>query len=589
MVERKERIISEGPAKVEQTPGGLKPEKELYTEDGYRWSIYPSTQTCLPLVCLENRKTKTVVSTTFVKGVRLASIRAWSGARHSRAPGQSWEIMHEMAARRVDADEKVGRIFVGYGHSSVGDMAVIFAHIERVPMHLCMSIFNLLSTNSGQEKSTRYQADFGKVPLQNIESYLTKALSVEERLNPERLNLERRYSELGELSLTLFEKNRKKVEARFDQLFKPQSLQERKSLISRSLDTARAFLLLGQLTGQFVGDTARNWSRLIGELKASPVIYYNSVAEDLGRLFAPKPEEEEFLGYQAEAPSLIRHTEAAKTTNENLKNLRDYLLGTDLLKVVGLDREFKGEVKQGVEIISEEFSIADRMVAQYIISLWPGLNEEGTLKWVKTRPLGVKREIAEIIRGDHNHHDEFSHLARTSSLSLIFRGSLAEIRDLNRHRAWGRFIELPLVFGLPFTSETMRQILAKGFVLPLYLTEIPRMADLKEEFRRDLRYYYKKLYEFLDFVEDVCADRIDYSFMINLLPLAHQVDLWMHGDPKQALYMPHLRVKPGGQINYAVLAWEASQLIAQSDPYLATFKIDERPDPSNREQFFSRS
>lgn len=77
--------------------------------------------------------------------------------------------------------------------------------------------------------------------------------------------------------------------------------------------------------------------------------------------------------------------------------------------------------------------------------------------------------------------------------------------------------------------------------------------------------------------------------MLNLLPLAHQVDIWMHGDPKQALYLTTQRVRPGGHINYRALAYEANQLLAASDPYLAAIQLEQRPNPASRDEFFDRS
>ncbi|MGZ3646627.1 MAG: hypothetical protein ACXVCM_22580, partial [Ktedonobacteraceae bacterium] len=74
-----------------------------------------------------------------------------------------------------------------------------------------------------------------------------------------------------------------------------------------------------------------------------------------------------------------------------------------------------------------------------------------------------------------------------------------------------------------------------------------------------------------------------------LLPLAHRVDLWMHGDPKQAAYLTAQRSRPGGHINYRSLAYEANQLLAKSDPYLSGMQLSKKPDPSSREEFFDRS
>ncbi len=174
-------------------------------------------------------------------------------------------------------------------------------------------------------------------------------------------------------------------------------------------------------------------------------------------------------------------------------------------------------------------------------------------------------------------------------MTLVVESFLGELRDLNRHRAWGRFFPIPLVFGERLTKSTIEQILARGFGLPLYLTEIPAFADYKTAFEEDFVSYYTKLHEFLEKVASMYRDTIDYSFVLNLLPLAHQVDLWMHGDPKQATYFTMQRSRPGGHINYRSLAYEANQLLAQYDPYLSAMQLSRKPDPASREEFFDRS
>src|SRR5438067_2931053 len=65
---------------------------------------------------------------------------------------------------------------------------------------------------------------------------------------------------------------------------------------------------------------------------------------------------------------------------------------------------------------------------------------------------------------------------------------------------------------------------------------------------------------------------------LNLLPLAHRVDLWMHGDPKQAAYFTAQRSRPGGHINYRSLAYEANQLLAKSRSEEHTSELQSRFD-----------
>lgn len=564
----------------------LIPSKEMVTNDGYRFFFFDETKTILPHACLENPANGVVVSTSLADpNKRIAAIKAWSGARHSREPGMSWDILHQMLLdSKLDADKKVSDFFYITRHASPADMAPIGVHLEKVPMHLCLAIFNNFSTNSGQEKSTRFQMEFDDAPLQGISSYLRD-------VNPEALReVEGEYQKFGKLASFFFTTYRDIIGARLRDRFRPTNAKEEKALTARTLDTARVFLLFGQLTGQYVGEGARNWARLIGEMKASPVGFYRDVAGQLQRLLAPTPEEEDALGFKAEAPSLIRHAESADTANRNLASLKNYIAAnTNLLREVTINRRFKGEVAQRVTLLPKKYTTAERVVAQYLLSLWPGLDRNGLLAWVNEQSEVTKMEISKIIFAGHSNHREPPSWTGTTDQTIIVDASLAEVRDLDRHRAWTRYIEIPAVFGLPMTKDTFVQILSKGYVLPAYLTEIEEFADLRKSIEDSLNIHYKGLYRLLGLIDRRFKGTADYSLMLNLLPFCHHVPLWMHGNPKQELYMPQQRLKPGGQINYRIAAWDTSQLVANSDPYLEGIRLGARPNPASREEFFDRS
>lgn len=562
----------------------LRPERELLTPERYRWFVYSEFQTGLTLVCLEDTKTGIVVSTPLANpDIRVAAHKAWSGARQSRAPGTPWEIRYEMRMKGVDPDTKLEETFQGYGHRSVGDMARMQVDVANCPMHLPFVFFNLGYINSGQEKSTRYQPKFGRAALHSIRHYLPEAVP-----ETEIARLEEEYQRLSELSLELFAKYQGKITAAFQSFYKPDSSQQG-SLNSRVLDCVRYFLLFGQGSGFAFETSARDWSRIIPQLKASPVLIYRKVGDQIERLFTPTKEEEEYLDYKAEAPGLIRHTEADTTVNQNLVALREFLAAkTSFLSAVQINRQFKGCVEQDVELMAAGYTEGEKIVAQYILSIWPGLDRKILFEWIHAQSYGVKGEISRIIFSGHNNYKEMPLLAGVSGIALVFESFLGEDRDFNRHRAWGRFTSLPLVHGLAIDRDIVLQILARGFGLPLYLTGVSAFAGLRDDFKGDLLRYYEELYNFFHKVEKD-YDFTDYSFMINLLPLAHQVDIWMHGDPKQALYFTHQRTRPGGHINYRALAYKANQLIADSDPYLSGMRLDKRPDPASKEEFFDRS
>src|SRR5256714_15604956 len=97
-------------------------------------------------------------------------------------------------------------------------------------------------------------------------------------------------------------------------------------------------------------------------------------------------------------------------------------------------------------------------------------------------------------------------------MTLVIESFLGELRDLNRHRAWGRFFPLPLVFGERLTKSAIEQIVARGFGLPLYLNDKPAFAQYKTEYERGLIWYYTKIQEVLQNVSATYHDTIAYWF-----------------------------------------------------------------------------
>lgn len=558
------------------------PIEQEFIIGSYRWFTYAPEVTGLRLVCLEDLETGTVVTTTIAHHkLRTAAHRAWAGARQSRSAGLPWEILCQMGEKGIDPDQKLEEMFRGYGHSSVGDMARLSVDMGKVPMHLCLSFFQEGSINSGQEKSTRYQTTFGKALLHPIKHYLPGHLSKEESLEVE-------YQAFGTYARELFAKHKAILQEAFGQYFQVDTTNrlQTSALTSRVLDCVRSFLLFGQWSGMSFETSARDWSRILSELKASPLEYYRKVATQIERLLAPSKEEEESLAYKAEAPGLIRHTSPQFTTNSNLQALKQFFLQkTDLLQQVPIQKGSPKLVVQRVKLIDPEYTEGDRLVAASILLLWPGLDSNELLKWIQNRDVETKRIIGSMLFSNHSNYYELPGYARTTRMTLIIEGCLGELRDFNRHRAWGRFFPLPLVFGEPITRDTVDQLLSRGFSLPCYLTDIPEMATYKAAIEHDLLVYYAKLQDFVAKIDNT----VDYSFVLNLLPLAHRVDLWMHGDPKQSLYLTMQRTRPGGHINYRMLAYEASQLLATSDPYLSTLQIKSKPDPTSRAEFFDRS
>lgn len=566
--------------------GQLVPERELRTADGYRWFYYSPDQVGMPLLCLEDLQTGVVVSSVFADPEkRTAAFKAWAGARHSRSPGKPWEIMQEMTDLGVDPDAKLEAIAAGVGHAAIGDLARAQLDICGLPIHGCTTMFLASRLHGGQEKSTRYQVGFGKAELLGVENFLPEGIP-----QAELHTLQEFYDEFLSLALSNFEFHRQALTTAYTDFYRPGDAKQARSLDSRVLDSVRFFLLWGQKSGLTYEASLREWSRMISELKTSPVSFYRQSARQIERFLTPTEAEEVAMQVRAEAPRLVRHSEPNPTVNRNLVKLKEFLIAnTNLASRVEIQTAFLGFEPVDVELISDRYTPADRMVTQYILNLWPGFSWKDTMEWVHSQDDGTKAGISRIIFNGHSNYCELPFMAATTGMGVVVETTIGEARDLLRNRAWARFMPIPMVFGAKIDESTIRQILAKGYGLPLYLTEISGFAQHREAFEESLRRDYGRLFAFLETVSERYGRDADYSFMLNLLPLAHRVDLFMHGDPKQALYLADQRVRPGGHINYRLAAYLISRLVASSDPYLSAMRIEQRPDPANREEFFSRA
>ncbi|MFH1917203.1 MAG: hypothetical protein ABIJ21_08140 [Nanoarchaeota archaeon] len=564
--------------------GDVKPQIILEELGGrpYRWEAYSEEDTGLRAIALLDRRTGLeLVSIIPNPKKRVAAHRAWAGARHSRSPGTTIDILVEMGEKGIDPDKKLEDTFKNYGHASVADMARFDVHFNNCPMHLPLTIFNYGSINSGQEKSTRYQKRFGKAILQPLEEMLPGISILPE--------LAEQYEQLGILSLQLFEKHKERLTHAFVDFYHPETPKEKSSLDSRVLDCVRYFLLLGQGTGFDFETSARDWGRLISRLKASRLEYYQRVGDQLEALLSPDAETEELLRFRAEAKSLLFDTGADITIRQNLSELKKYLESFDFLQ----DKERisqDGFVPDNVDLVDYCSSVADKMVAQYVLSIWPDLAYAPLLVDLYALPVEVKENMSRIIFNGQDHVKEMPEIAATREITLIVKGYLGELRDFNRHRAWSRFVQMPSnLYANEWTADMADKMISLGFGLPAYLQDISAFQKQREEFEGDLVKYYESLSGFVENVRKALGKDADYAFVQNVLPLAHQVNLWMHGDPKQASYLSSLRVRPGGHINYRLLTFDACNLIADSDPYLEGLRMERCPDPANREEFFARS
>lgn len=554
--------------------------------DKGEWKLYDEKKTGLPVVTYYSNDTGVVLAEVLSNPKkRVAAHIAWSGARQSRAPGDTIEILVEMGEKGVDPDEKLDNTFKNYGHASVADMARFAVQFNNVPMHIPMNLFNDTHVNSGQEKSTRYQKQFGGVIMHPLILYLPEEIKKESFVK----ELNDSFESLGALALENFNALKPKITEAYEKFFKPENNSDKSALNTRVLDTVRFNLLLGQSSGFALETSARDWARIISHLKASPMRYYNNLGLQLETFLAPGKDLESKIGFRAEAPSLIEFTDADNTLRENIPAIKEFY--NNNIHMSRGNSKFKGFEDQKVSLLDNTHSSALKTAAQYILNLFPNTNYNTLIYELYSMPDEKKSELSKMIFKGHNHQKELPpQFGAASDLTVIFEGTLGELRDFNRHRAWGRFMQhIPIYYGEETSYDKAISLMNKGFGLPLYM-DIPRFNNLKQEMKENLEIYYEKTFNFMERSHELMGDSTAYDFFINILPLAARSNIWMHGNPKQANYLVNLRVRPGGHINYRVLAYDAARKLSENDPFLAGLGLERaRPDPADRSEFFNRA
>lgn len=546
----------------------------------FQFSISEADKTDLVIVSVKDIRTGYTVRTALPNsGKQTASIMAFAGARFSRSALTAEELFQEIRQAGSNANEKLANIFRNYGHSSVADMAQLFAYIEQIPDHYSTIFFNETSVGGGQQRSTRYQ-DFGNSKPLGLDSLGIDSNSDDyDKVNQNLLDLQ-------QYSLDKYKYWQDKLTTEYIKVYSidKNNKSEAGALTARVFDSTRYFLPSGLMNKTSLAyiTSAREWARLISVFKASNEYNLVCLAEQLEIIFAPDDIEAQKLGYTPEAPDLIRHTEADNITNNNLLELQKYLQ-TKLQIEKKLDISTTvSYYKVDAELLDIKLSAGYKILLQNIITLYPNANIKSILEFISNLTQEQQLQISKIIFKDFNHHKQMGNLFRVNTHSFVLTCSNSELRDLNRHRAWGRYIPA-------FSTNQYKETLYTGYTLPLYLTKTPALKEIRQEFELDLQKYYKKLQNFINISSEY--EWFPQYVYVQLLPFAHIFTSFFHASPKEISYMTQLRVRPGGHINYRYLAYKIAKLGSQSELLLKCMTPENlfEPNPCSREEFLDRS
>lgn len=494
------------------------------------------------------------------------SINAYLGARYSRSADSIVDIASEIIENNTDASERLEKIFSGYGHKSVGDMADLFVCIENVPLYVAMRIFYMTSVVAGQERSTRFQnfenPEFVKIPKEVCDD---KSISKEyENLIMKEM---KDYRELLKPTKDLMETHFKINE---------ESPQEKSALQARAFDTARYLLPLGIHTSAAYLMSARNWSEIISFLCASDNISENEVADMLLNLLGES--ELDVKGYIREADNLIRHTDANCCRKNSTKEILKYLNKK-------LSRKQVKHIPDS-ELDSIKVSFGPDSTETLISNYELLLNPLGSLNEFEFTPED-QEAIGEIIFDKHDHHNLMGNIGQSGAIKIEGFANLGALKDLNRHRSMERFI--PWLHDEIDLDQELNRPNEECVYLCNYL-DIPEFSKLRKEYMVRLSETYDMIRKWREKAKDSMAKEVVDEYTKYLFPYAHCTKYVMYGSFDDIQYVVNLRTRNGGHISYRAITYEWLRKLALEDPiWNPLLKKIVKPDPNDKVQFVDRS
>lgn len=458
-----------------------------------------------------------------------ASIMAYIGARFSRSNKSLKELVKESRSRGNEA-QRLEKIFEGYGHRSVGDMARIMVSLEDIPDIEALYILYQLPHYAAQQRSTRYQ-DFSKSTVPKIECDSSYQSFFEYEYNSLLFEYQKAY-----------EPTLKKLRNKYPEA-------EEKTLYARTLDEIRSLLPTGIPTNLVLYTDARTLSELIAKLRGSFIPHRNKIGNLLYHLlkgtYHAQPnwlqrQAHQLFGYQSfyipEAWRLIRHaepndtqfllTKAMKVKMLSLLNFstipnRSYIRNTQSFTI--------NKRVKGIDLLTSQ--ILERLLALECDNASLLENEKLTINQLK--------EIFSPLEDCNDKDKQLGNLGQVGAVNFSGLTDIGTLRDLNRHRSTERFF--------PFLEEAS---------LP-----ITRSHNLNSY---DIENYYRKY----------------------LLTLETPVRYFIGVSLTDLIYLGSLRTRKGGHQNYRELVYNWVKQFSKGNHFESLLETVTEPNPEK--DFYNR-
>ncbi|MEO6729417.1 MAG: FAD-dependent thymidylate synthase [Candidatus Dojkabacteria bacterium] len=588
-------------AYVNETGENLAPLELTNEETGEKYELTATSpdETGIRIFKLKNLSTGTEINHEinyfeFNKKISVANFVAWVGSRTSRSPDKYADIAKQILDDNVDTGKKLTNFFVKYGHASVAGMAIIAMGIDNVSIFTALDMFNDESIGDGQEYSTRYgeiifvvpsleySEDLGLTPEQvdEINSLVTEIQTFEE-------DNFKKWKERVLAVHSKFAEDNAEVIAEYNRFQGTKIKVDDNLLLARTFDVIRQLIPMGAKTKFFLVGSVRVWKDMITQLHESPYTEQNNIAKDIDMMLkiGSNKEVKEKLAPQMVDAGLLSYSEGKFTIEEALEKLKTYLNEVPGFDAVLNSRELEPKlaVKNKVSLIKD---LGDDSVAfEYILTLYPNIDLLELKSFLHLLPVHYKEKIGDIIFESHDHHNLMHTIGDVRSHKIwIIEGAMSALRDLNRHRAWARFMAI-------LETKDIDAILDDGFNDNFQMNNAEYLKEFRAEWNEDFIELYRKIRALNNKLKEMGAsDEVRRNLIIKVLPLGHQTTLMMSGPDTQAAYMIARRTTDGADFAYANMVEELNKLNKASNPYMRNFLGNRRmPDPNNPISFASRT
>lgn len=564
----------------------------------YELVITKAEETGVRLYGLKDSETMiTTYFTEFNDKVDVHSLLPWAGASTSRTQEDYDAIFKHIhdaqKAGKYTAGGKLANVFINYGHASVADMSPTFIYANGLPMHEAFWIFNHTSVGAGQELSTRYVElnDLGIMPLQFFASDLDISDKFQQRwqsIQDLMVEMYHKWDSILQPDLEQYLLADSRVVAADDEQRTAESLVlSRKTVKSRTLDAVRMWIPVGARTSLALQTSTRNWIDIIAQMRSGGTSNEMMIFSDQLTTLLKLHDYEDTSGIKAELSQLTKYNEGTETLVNNINQLGDFLDSVDSYKEL-LDENpliFRPDQQPTrVELFKQnDFnSYGEALAMDYISLLHPDIEEREILKFLRTLSDGDKYEVGRIIFTGHNHHDQMHNAGDVRGVFSTIETSLAYLRDLNRHRAFGRLVPL-------LDSGDFEAVLSSGYNRNYVIANSEYWRHHEPAWNNDMQALYSQIYDLHFSLKEKYGTEYDPSILINILPLGHQAKMHMSAPVTQHNYMTHLRIGRGGDFGYRHVVYELLEQL-RADPFLrAMGETIEIPDPNSVEQILGRS